>query len=77
MEPTMKATLKQQALDAKGPPAVEGWNESTHLIESVIQKVVLYNADPRVELTQVDAAMDRALRSSTSPKALPLRSRAD
>lgn len=67
MEPAMKATLKQQALDAKGPPAVAGWNESTHVIEEAIQRIILHDADPRTELGQVKAAMDRALQAAVSP----------
>lgn len=62
MEPAMKAVLKQQAQEAKGPPPVEGWNESTAAIEAAIQRVILHGADPKEELAKASAAMERALR---------------
>ncbi len=66
MEPALKTTLKQQAQDAKGPPPVPGWTESTHLLESAIQRVILHKADPREELAKVDAALTQALRQTAS-----------
>lgn len=63
MEAGMKAVLQQQAQDAKGPPAIAGWNEITHVLETAIQRTVLHAADPRAELTQVTAAMTQALRA--------------
>ena len=50
LEASMKSVLKQQAQEAKGPPAVEGWTESTHVLEEAIQRVILKEADPQVEL---------------------------
>jgi len=64
MPPAMKATLREQAQDAKGPPAVSGWNESAHLVEAAIQRTVLRGADPRVELAQVNDTMNRALHTT-------------
>ena len=59
MEPALKTILQQQAQEAKGPPAVVGWNESTHLLETAIQRVIFQGADPKAELAQVSDAMDR------------------
>jgi ABC-type glycerol-3-phosphate transport system substrate-binding protein len=50
LEASMKSVLKQQAQEAKGPPAVEGWTESTHVLEEAIQRVILKEADPGTEL---------------------------
>jgi len=61
MDPAMKAILKQQAHEAKGPPAVIGWTESTHVLESAIQRVILKDADPRTELTAANDALNRNL----------------
>lgn len=60
MEPEMKAVLQRQAKDAKGPPPVSGWNESTHLLEGAIQRVIFQGADPESVLRQVNTAMNRA-----------------
>lgn len=62
MEPSRKAVLKAQAEDAKGPPAVSGWTESTHLIETAIQRVMFHEADPRKELADANAGLNRAAR---------------
>ena len=59
MDAAMKTVLKQQAEDAKGPPAVPGWTESTHVVEEAIQRAILYNTDPHAELTQANLAMSR------------------
>jgi lactose/L-arabinose transport system substrate-binding protein len=58
MDPTMKAVLRQQAQEAKGPPAVSGWTESTHLLEAAIQRVILQGADAGREFRQLDEKMD-------------------
>ena len=62
MEPAMKAVLKQQALEAKGPPAVVGWTETTHNLEEAIQNVILKGVDPKVALTEASDAMNRNLK---------------
>ena len=58
MDPAMKAVLKQQAQEAKGPPAVSGWTETTHLLEEAIQRVILNGADPSAELAAANEAMN-------------------
>ena len=65
LEAAMKATLRQQAQEAKGPPAVVGWTETTHLVEEAIQRVILKNADPQSELGAVNEAMNRSLKSAS------------
>ena len=61
MDASMKAVLKQQAEDAKGPPSVEGWTETTHVLESAIQRVILRGREPAAELMGANAAMNEAL----------------
>ena len=67
MEQNMKTILKQQAQEAKGPPGVEGWNESTRLVEQAIQRVILHGADPKTELSQANDGMARALENAGKP----------
>lgn len=61
MDPSMKAILQQQAHEAKGPPAVIGWTESTHVLETAIQRVILEDADPQSELKAATVALNRNL----------------
>ena len=60
MDAGMKAVLRQQAKDAKGPPAVIGWTETTNMLETAIQQVILKGADPASELAAARKAMDQA-----------------
>jgi ABC-type glycerol-3-phosphate transport system substrate-binding protein len=62
METEFKQILKAQAEDAKGPPAVLGWDESTRLIEEAIQGVVLKGADAKEELTKTAGEMDKRIK---------------
>jgi ABC-type glycerol-3-phosphate transport system substrate-binding protein len=71
MDPAMKTVLTQQAHDAKGPPAVPGWTESTHAIETAIQRVIFHDANPREELAQANIALERALSGSASSASRP------
>jgi len=61
MEEGMKAVLKQQAQEAKGPPAVPGWTETTNVIEAAIQRVILQDADPASELAAATHAMNESV----------------
>lgn len=61
MDHTMKIALQQQAGEAKGPPAVSGWTETTHVLESAIQRTILQNEDPRAELVGANDAMNRTI----------------
>ncbi len=62
IEPQFKEILRLQAQDAKGPPSVLGWDESTRFIEGAIQRVVLQGADAREELAKAAREMDRYIR---------------
>jgi len=62
MEASLKTVLQQQAQDAKGPPAVHGWEESTQAIETAIQRVILHGTAPRTELQAARKAMEERLR---------------
>ncbi len=64
MDPGMKAVLNEQAGDAQGPPVAQGWNETTHLVESAIQRVILHDASAVTELAKANEAMNRALRAT-------------
>ncbi|NQT00365.1 MAG: extracellular solute-binding protein [Candidatus Omnitrophica bacterium] len=62
MERKFKRVLKMQAEDAKGPPSILGWDESTRFIEQAIQKVILRRADARQELSKAAKELDRLLK---------------
>jgi ABC-type glycerol-3-phosphate transport system substrate-binding protein len=64
LDPAMKTVLRQQAQEAKGPPAVVGWTESTHLLEAAIQRVILQRTDPRQEFRRLDEEMDTAIKKA-------------
>lgn len=59
IESRMKQIMKQQAQEAKGPPAVIGWTETTHALETAIQSVILQGADPKAALDKANEAMSR------------------
>jgi len=62
METEFKQVLKSQAQDAKGPPSILGWDESTRFIEEAIQKVILQGADARKELAKTAQELDKRIR---------------
>lgn len=62
MERRFKRILKLQAQDAKGPPAVLGWDENTRFIEQAVQRVILLRADAAEELSYAARQMDRLIR---------------
>lgn len=62
LEAEFKQVLKAQAQDAKGPPSVRGWDESTRFIEEAIQRVVLQQADAKEELSRASAEMDKNIK---------------
>jgi lactose/L-arabinose transport system substrate-binding protein len=63
LEAGLKHVLQQQAQDAKGPPAVRGWTETTHALETAIQRVILQDEDPAAALAVANEAMTEALRA--------------
>lgn len=57
IDPAMKQVLLQQTKEAKGPPAVTGWTEHTHVLEEAIQSVILKGADAEDSLEHADQVM--------------------
>ena len=62
MDIEFKRVLKSQAQDAKGPPSILGWDESTRFIEEAIQKVILQGAEAREELAKAARELDKHIR---------------
>jgi ABC-type glycerol-3-phosphate transport system substrate-binding protein len=62
MAASMKAVLEEQAEDAKGPPAVPGWEDATQLIETALQRIILHDAPVPVELAEAVRGMNRAVK---------------
>jgi ABC-type glycerol-3-phosphate transport system substrate-binding protein len=62
MDIEFKRVLKSQAQDAKGPPSILGWDESTRFIEEAIQKVILQGRDAREELAKTAQELDKRIR---------------
>jgi ABC-type glycerol-3-phosphate transport system substrate-binding protein len=62
MEANFKRILKSQALDAKGPPSVLGWDQSTRFIDEAIQRVVLQGASPEEELKKAEKELTRNIK---------------
>lgn len=62
MKAEFKQTLKLQAQDAKGPPSILGWDETTRFIERAIQRVVLQGADAKEELAKTARDMERYIK---------------
>jgi len=62
LEKEFKDVLKLQAQDAKGPPSILGWDESTRFIEEAIQKVVLQGADAKEELLKASKEVTKNIK---------------
>ncbi len=62
MKMQFRDVLKQQAMDAKGPPSALGWDDSTRFIDRAIQRVVLEGADPAIELGKAAKEISKRLR---------------
>ena len=62
MRAKFKKVLRAQALEAKGPPPVLGWDDSTRFIDQAIQKVILEGRDIEEELTLTTLEMNRQLK---------------
>ncbi|MEW6170997.1 MAG: extracellular solute-binding protein [Candidatus Omnitrophota bacterium] len=63
MEEKFRQVLKNQALDAKGPPSILGWDVSTRLIDEVVQRVVLENKSAKEELSKVTLELDKLIKN--------------
>lgn len=62
MDNQFKKVLESQALDAKGPPPVIGWDSSTRFINEAIQMVILKNANSMEELKKAAKSMTAEMR---------------
>jgi ABC-type glycerol-3-phosphate transport system substrate-binding protein len=62
MKPSFKEVLKTQALDAKGPPSVLGWDDSTRYIDTAIQQVILNKQIPALVLKDASEELDRRIK---------------
>jgi ABC-type glycerol-3-phosphate transport system substrate-binding protein len=61
ISPEFKSVLLAQARDAKAPPPVLGWNDSTRFVVESIQKVILEGDDPARALARAAAAMNERI----------------
>lgn len=62
MELDFKEALRSQALDAKGPPSVLGWDDSTRFIDVAIQQVVLRGKDSKDVLEEANKELNRRIK---------------
>lgn len=61
MDPEFRNVLKAQALDAKGPPSVLSWEESTLFIDQAIQKIILEGRNVDQEVIFADSKVEENL----------------
>jgi ABC-type glycerol-3-phosphate transport system substrate-binding protein len=61
IEATKKEVLMAQAQDAKAPPPVLGWNDSTRFVVESIQKAIVQEADPSRVLKEAARAMNERI----------------
>lgn len=64
MDQRFKAVLMAQALDAKGPPPVLGWDNTVRFIDQAIQRIILQNAKAEDELKLLKGLMDIELKKN-------------
>lgn len=57
----LKKTLLAQIKEAKAPPAVLGWNDSTRFVVEAIQKTIVEGASPAAVLAEAAAAMNERI----------------
>ena len=62
MDVEFRNILKEQALDAKGPPSVLGWDDSIRFIDQAIQRVILEGSAPEYELKKVVAEIEKKVK---------------
>ncbi len=58
IEAGVKKVLVSQAKDAKAPPSVLGWNDSTRFVVEAIQKAIIQGLNPAKAMEESAAAMD-------------------
>ncbi|MBK8575777.1 MAG: extracellular solute-binding protein [Elusimicrobia bacterium] len=61
MSSEIKDVLVAQARDAKAPPSVLGWNDSTRFVVEAIQKAVVKGGDPKTLLAGAAKAMNERI----------------
>ncbi|KJJ85210.1 family 1 extracellular solute-binding protein [Candidatus Omnitrophus magneticus] len=61
MDQAMKEVLEKQAWEAKGPPAVLGWDGSTRFVNYAIQMVILKDAKSADELKKANEEIQKEL----------------
>ena len=59
--PEIRDVLVAQAHDAKAPPSVLGWNDSTRFVVEAIQKAVVEGGDPKTLLAEAAKAMNERI----------------
>jgi hypothetical protein len=59
--PEIKDVLVAQAHDAKAPPSVLGWNDSTRFVVEAIQRAVVEGGDPKTLLAGAAKAMNERI----------------
>jgi ABC-type glycerol-3-phosphate transport system substrate-binding protein len=62
MESDFKQILRAQAMDAKGPPSVLGWDDSTRYIDTAIQQCVLNSQEPKEVLIDTKKELDKRIK---------------
>lgn len=61
MEDHFSKVLMEQAMDAKGPPSVLGWDDSTRFIDVAVQEAVLNLKDPALLLEKTAEELDKRI----------------
>jgi len=61
MDKAFKKALESQALDAKGPPPVLGWDGSTRFVNNAIQLAILKGSDPATVLKTANAEIQKEM----------------
>ena len=61
MKDSFKKVLKMQAMDAKGPPPVLGWDIYARFIDEAIQKIILAEKDPRETLLRTTELINKEM----------------
>lgn len=62
MDAAFRGPLKAQAMDAKGPPSVLGWDDSTRFIDTAIQLAVLRGKETRGVLEDANRELSRRIK---------------
>lgn len=66
MKPEFKGVLIRQALEAKGPPPVLGWDSASRYVNEAIQRVILQDADIAQEMKTLKGLLDLELKRNSN-----------